>query len=217
MSKHGDRMKAAVKLKPSHPTHHGMRMQVHHLISKKSIKDEIEPKIKLALKNKGYDIDDLDNLVSLPNDYWGACHLEVQLHRSDHRNASTNDDGHSETYHETIGKIINTEFDKVDLDEVCDSKELQKEMNKISKKVLSRIKKFKLSLTEKVISDNFKEGKQTGCRDISERDGIAIFREAQEKGTLCKMQNRSDKRNPITRKPKEHFSGIKKYTLKTGY
>jgi len=59
-------------------------------------------------------------------------------------------------------------------------------------------------------------GKKTGCRDIGSRDGIAVFKEAQTKGTLCKMQNRSDKRNPITRKPKEHFPTIKKYTLKTG-
>ena len=74
----------------------------------------------------------------------------------------------------------------------------------------------------KEISDNFRKEDdlgdkvETGCRDIGSRDGIAIFREAQEKGTLCKMQNRSDKRNPITRKPKEHFPTIKKYTLKTG-
>ena len=221
MSTHGDRMKSAVKLKASHPTHHGMRMQVHHLISKKSIKDKIDPKIKLGLK-KGYDIDDLGNLVSLPNDYWGACHLEVQLHRSDHKKAKKNDDGHDIDYHRYVGKLINTELSTVDFDEICDSKKIQKKMNDISKDILEEITDFEISLTEEEISDNFRKEDdfgnkvETGCRDIGSRDGIALFRAAQEKGTLCKMQNRSDKRNLITRKPKEHFPTIKKHTLKTG-
>ena len=216
MSKHGDRMKAAVKLKPEHPTHHGMRMQVHHLISKKSIKKKVKAQIRQGLKKKGYDIDDLDNLISLPNDYWGACHLEVQLHRSDHRNATTDDDGHDIDYHRYVGNLINTELKSVNFDEVCDGKIIQKKMNKISKDILEEIADFEISLTVDEISDNFESGKETGCRDIGSRDGIAVFKEAQTKGTLCKMQNRSDKRNPIIRKPKEHFPTIKKYTLKTG-
>lgn len=217
MSKHGNRMKSAVKLKTSHPTHHGMRMQVHHLISKKSIKKKVNTQIRLGLKQKGYDIDDLGNLVSLPNDYWGACHLEIQLHRSDHRNATTGDDGHDIDYHRYVGNLINTELRTVDFDEICDGKIIQKKMNQISTRILKQIRKFEISLTEEEISENFESEKLSGCRDIGSRGGIDKYRNAQEIGTLCKMQNRYDKRNPIIRKPKEHFSDIKKYTLKTGY
>ncbi len=214
MSTHGDRMKKAIK--PNHPAKLGMRMQVHHLISKKSIKKKIKTQIKLGLKNKGYDIDDIDNLVALPNDYWGACHLEIQLHRSDHRNATTDDDGHDIDYHRFVGNLINFKFRAIDFDDYCDSKKLQKKMNRISADILDEIADFKISLTEGEISDNFESGEKTGCRDIGLRDGISTFRQAQREGILCKMQNRSDKRNPLTRKPKEHFPIIRKYTLKTG-
>lgn len=207
MSKHLDNFN---EQNPDHHKNEVMKMQVHHLVSKASMKEGIIRSISKKLKDKGYDIDDIDNLVALPNDYQGACHLEVQLHRSNHRNATTSPEGHPINYHKYVAKIILKEFDHIDFNNYCGSTKLQAKMNKLSKRILKEINDFNISLTEKEISDNFETGNPTGCRDLELGNGIAIFREHQEKGKTCKMSNRSGKHG-------QHFVNIKKYTLKTGY
>ncbi|MGR5286586.1 AHH domain-containing protein [Vibrio maritimus] len=70
-----------VKKLPSHPYNHGIHMDTHHLISAEAVKHS---ELGENLINKGYDINQLSNLVGFPATLPGACQLHCQLHRGDH-------------------------------------------------------------------------------------------------------------------------------------
>lgn len=216
MSKHGENMKKAIADEKKHPKKFGMRMQVHHLISKHSI-TLISTNIKNALDDKGYDIDDLGNLVSLPNDFQGACHLAVQIHRGDHKKAKKNLDGHDETYHVSVKDLLDKKFRK-GLNDYCDTRSLQKEMNRQSTKILRKINSFKWSLTNKNISDSFLKDALTGCCHLPERANMEQFRANNKEGKLCPTKSRNNKKGILGRANKSHFpDSLKRYELKTGY
>ncbi len=208
MSKHLDNFN---KANPGH-IKNDIKMQVHHLISKASMNHPALNGKGKIIKDKGYDIDSIDNLVALPNEYQGACHLEVQLHRSNHTNADKTKEGHPISYHKRVASIVNEHFSKPypSLDQYCDSRKLQKKMNDISSDILRLIKKFRLSLTKKEISDCFKKDNEEGCRQLKLGEGIRIFEKHEVNNLKCSMENRSGKRG-------KHFKDIKKYTLKVGY
>ncbi len=59
-------------------------MDTHHLVSEKAL-DGCDDDLKEMLIDKGYNINYLGNLVGIPATFKGACHLGVQVHRSDHK------------------------------------------------------------------------------------------------------------------------------------
>ncbi len=70
--------------KKDHPFCHGIQMDTHHLVSEKAL-DGCDDDLKEMLIDKGYNINYLGNLVGIPATFKGACHLGVQVHRSDHK------------------------------------------------------------------------------------------------------------------------------------
>jgi hypothetical protein len=88
----------AARKKPDHPIHRGVDVQVHHLVSRKSV-----VKLEDILIARGYNIDTLANLVVLPCTLPGACHLRVQLHRGNHTGG---DDDHPVRYHLYVAGLL---------------------------------------------------------------------------------------------------------------
>ncbi|MEZ9299242.1 AHH domain-containing protein [Vibrio splendidus] len=70
-----------VKKSSGHPFNNGIHMDTHHLISAEAVKHS---ELGENLVNKGYDINQLSNLVGFPATLPGACQLHCQLHRGDH-------------------------------------------------------------------------------------------------------------------------------------
>lgn len=70
-----------VKNDKEHPFNNGIHMDTHHLISAEAVKMS---KLGESLVSKGYDINQLSNLVGLPATLPAACQLHCQLHRGDH-------------------------------------------------------------------------------------------------------------------------------------
>ncbi|MYM59583.1 hypothetical protein GTG28_10160 [Vibrio sp. OCN044] len=70
-----------VKNDKKHPFNNGIHMDTHHLISAEAVKLS---KLGENLVSKGYDINQLSNLVGLPATLPAACQLHCQLHRGDH-------------------------------------------------------------------------------------------------------------------------------------
>ena len=171
------RIKTATKSMSKHPRKHGIKMQAHHIISAIGV--------ELALKSDdlrqlGYDINDLNNLVFIPCTLQGACHLRTQLHRGDHKkddpfgmpdpDAADSDNDHPPFYHLKIKKKVKNLFIEHNL---CKSntKQVQDIMNELSGLLLKKINDFSLHLT--AISTNFKSGNE-GCMGVdnvpSEKD-----------------------------------------------
>lgn len=164
----------AVAGSPNHPVHH-ISMQAHHLISKKSVmltgkKEEFE--------DRGYDINIAENVALFPSVYEGACHLEMQLHRSDHKDAGPEydeihegDDGdnaHSRVYHNVIKTkyldAISKKIDKYCSDDYT-PRELQADLDDISQDIYEEITDLELLLVDRKVSIDFKSGNLAGCRN----------------------------------------------------
>ena len=64
-----------------HPVKNNIHMQAHHIISEEGVNKSGTGN---TLKTRGYDINEINNLVFLPSTPAGACHLGLQLHRGDH-------------------------------------------------------------------------------------------------------------------------------------
>ncbi|USD31424.1 hypothetical protein CTT30_09160 [Vibrio coralliilyticus] len=95
-----------VKKLPSHPYNNGIHMDTHHLISAEAVKIS---KLGKNLVNKGYDINQLSNLVGLPATLPGACQLHCQLHRGDHTFSRPRE----EPYHDYVsGELTDPEIRK---------------------------------------------------------------------------------------------------------
>ena len=107
----GYRDKVLQQVGSDHPINKGVKMQAHHLISRKALLDS---SIENRLEDFKYDIDNVDNIALIPCTLQGACHLNVQLHRGNHPgvlsvdNGNNDDDSeHPDTYHDKIKKRIN--------------------------------------------------------------------------------------------------------------
>ncbi|CAG21419.1 hypothetical protein PBPRA3103 [Photobacterium profundum SS9] len=153
-----------VKIIPSHPFNHGIHMDTHHLISKEAV--NISKLGKLLVK-KGFDINDLNNLVGFPATLPGACQLKTQLHRGDHIFKPPGE----EPYHDEVSNALLEVIEKI---EQCYGKTRQKEqsdeihqlLNPIAKSILKQVTRFKLPLTELYL--NFKPSNCLGCGNCFE-------------------------------------------------
>ncbi|RZG13941.1 hypothetical protein EXT47_15095 [Pseudoalteromonas sp. CO342X] len=160
--KYRNRLIANIKHKKDHPFHNGIHMAAHHLISEDGVK---QSGLGSLLEHKGYNINVLENLVFLPSTLQGACHLRVQLHRLDHTHSLPN----MYPYHHQVsfaikkleGKIINCTYGSQK-----NSNEIQKLINKESRKILRKIAEFRVALTP--IYSNFKPASKVGCSNHSE-------------------------------------------------
>ena len=160
-----------------HPFRLGIHMDTHHLISAKSV--EIS-KRGPALILKGYNINQLSNLVGFPATLLGACQLHCQLHRGDHLKG---DD--EESYHDHISTLLNDD-DIIKKINDCGKKTTPRQrqypikeiLDEISKNILDSInkwhkekKRYALPLT--IISHYFGPEMQgcVDCFDINDAIG----------------------------------------------
>ncbi|GGX73030.1 AHH domain-containing protein [Saccharospirillum salsuginis] len=202
-SQYRKRLERAVQSEQDHPIHHGITMQAHHLLSQEGIKYS---KLGDELKHRGYDMNVVENLVFLPSELIGACHLGVQLHRGNHTNVSkfTGRSYHNEVKYqiqEIETKIFTCKRNPMQTKEyVCD------EMDKKSRKMLKLIAEFKMPLTH--IDEAFGLDEQVGCGNQNTLD------DHRERATTCQYRrdhtnHRDPKGNTITF-PKQY------YVLKVG-
>lgn len=160
---------ANIRTQLTHPLHRGVKMQAHHLLSKKGVRDS---GLKSKLEHLGYDINDKNNLVLLPCTLKGACHLAVQLHRGNHtalarvdlHNDDDDDDGiHGISYHVFVRQTLNRIKRKLDEGDLCEmrSGRVQRLLDRKSRTVLSMIANFVLPLTS--IHESFEPDAASGC------------------------------------------------------
>ena len=151
-----------IKNKSSHPFHHGIHMAAHHLISKDGVDTS---DLGELLVHKGYNINEMENLVFLPSTLQGACQLRVQLHRGDHTYALPN----QEAYHDQVASSldkIKSNLRKCTPKTQKGNSEIQKKVNQESVKILKRIAEFRVPLT--TIFRNFKPSSKVGCSNHNE-------------------------------------------------
>ncbi len=151
----GEAMKAAQP--PTHPVHQGVTMTHHHLLT-------IEKVSGLSWSNKlerlGYVIHDPGNLVLMPNHPFGACHLEVQSHRSRHTMGVV--PGASKSYHREMDRLLEAIRRKIRQAVFCKEPvaKIQREINQRSTLILGEIASFNIMIQND--NDAFKPG-NTGC------------------------------------------------------
>ncbi|MGF1743066.1 AHH domain-containing protein [Vibrio profundum] len=156
-----------------HPFHHGIDMDTHHLISVNAMKD-LSDDIKTALKEKGYNINGLGNLVGIPATLEGACHLRTQLHRTKHI-FSEDQYGKNKDfdYHKEVRARIKEAAASIrkcyGTSEVEPSKRAihTQVMDNISQKLLKGIVKFRIPLTSIFNNFNPEDTPYKGCRGVS--------------------------------------------------
>ncbi len=150
----------AYKHKP-HPVNFGIHMDTHHLISAEAVKIS---KLSQPLIDKGYMINDINNLVGFPATLPAACHLGLQLHRGDHLHKKTPSE---KPYHKYVSNLIREKKEKI---KACygrtkvreKSTEIHKLLDPIASDVLSDVNDFELPLTD--IFLRFHESGKGGCR-----------------------------------------------------
>jgi hypothetical protein len=169
----GYRDKVLQQVGSDHPINKGVKMQAHHLISRKALLDS---SIENRLEDFKYDIDNVDNIALIPCTLQGACHLNVQLHRGNHPgvlsvdNGNNDDDSeHPESYHKDIKKRINKLKDDIEDGDYCKKesyKKLLRKLDRLSNQIAVDINNHDLALTN--ISENFGSGSKNngkGCCD----------------------------------------------------
>ena len=133
---------------------------------------------KAEFEERGYDINVAENIALFPSVYEGACHLEMQLHRSDHKDAGPEydevdegddgDDAHPLSYHDGIKEKYLDAISKK-IEKHCSDKytprELQADMDDISQDIYEEITMLKLLLVDRKVSIDFKSGNLAGCRN----------------------------------------------------
>jgi len=169
----GYRDKVLQQVGSDHPINKGVKMQAHHLISRKALLDS---SIENRLEDFKYDIDNVDNIALIPCTLQGACHLNVQLHRGNHPgvlradNGNNDDDSeHPKSYHKDIKVRINELKKSIEKGKYCESnkyKKILQMMNELSEDIAIDINNHELALTN--ISENFGSGSKSngkGCCD----------------------------------------------------
>jgi hypothetical protein len=171
----------------NHPLNKGVKMQAHHLISKKGVNLAF---LKDELEHLGYDINVWENLVLLPCTLKGACHLKVQLHRGNHTApveagrfglVDADDDDVALSYHGVVAGLLLTVKTDIDRGEICKpGRDLQSEIDKLSRKMFLGIKSFTIPLTS--IARSFVPLKGFGCGGVDSTPEAKAKRDAAEKG-----------------------------------
>jgi hypothetical protein len=146
-------------------------IEAHHIIVSETMSN---PDFKEMCEDFGYNINSYKNGVMLPYYMYLACHLGVALHRGGH-DAGQGDPNLS--YPRSVKKKVKSLYEAIDDGELCQvngvSKEIKKEMNKISDDIFKKIRSFEWTIT----SDGFDYDNQKskiGCgnqQNINDKDG----------------------------------------------
>lgn len=169
-SEYLERIKDATSIlkHPSHPRHHGIKMQAHHAISVKALSlTDLGPKFK----KMDYNINLLPNLVFLPCTLQGACHLGIQPHRGDHTapadHESYDDDEHPRGYHDIVAKELRRVDEDIDIEcagEKINAKETtQKHLNGLSALIIKRIQNLPTKYPLTSVAQHYTQGNPVGC------------------------------------------------------
>ena len=154
-------------LAPSHPRHHGVKMQAHHVLSEEGIRLSGLGK---ELETFGYDINTLDNLVFIPSTLKGACHLGVQPHRGNHTDEFDDDDAHPVTYHKYVSRKISELASCLRKEcpggDASKAKRVKNEMDKKGGDILSRIAKAPSTMKLTKVAQHFGQGNKVGCGGV---------------------------------------------------
>jgi hypothetical protein len=139
-----DTLMANVSGDESHPINNGVPMQAHHVISAQGVKISMA---EAQMRKVEYDINELNNLVFVPCTFQGACHLNTQLHRSNHTTNKPKegdlDDEHPRSYHQTVAELVNAVYEKnTGLCPVDNKRKILSDYRSISSVVLLSINSF---------------------------------------------------------------------------
>ncbi|MDX1695191.1 MAG: AHH domain-containing protein [Ketobacteraceae bacterium] len=171
-----DNLKKAIADVADHPYHAGFKMQAHHILSREAFfrvdgkRGEFARKVEAI----GYNINLAQNLVFLPCELEGACHLQVPLHRGNHTYVDHNNkDGDVyRPYHAEVARRIESKIRKFvnDCDTRCATnaysreQQIQKMLDSVSKKVLKLVADYKLPLNR--MHTDFKLHNPKGCGNL---------------------------------------------------
>lgn len=175
-----------------HPIHHGIKMQAHHIVSATAM--AMIPEVAEQLREYGYNINHLPNLVFLPCTLEGACHLGVQPHRGNHttkvmgKNVSIdpdsqagnpehyNDDAEGRNYHEMVKlRIAKLQLGftkecpgyKGGAARLAAREHAVSEMNSLSKSILKLIQRNPTEAPLTNIAAYFQPGDHIGCGGVT--------------------------------------------------
>lgn len=170
-SQYLNRIKAAIALDPTHPRHHGVKMQAHHIISGDGMKLS---RLGKKIEQFGYDINLLPNLAFIPCTLQGACHLGVQPHRGNHTTLVDQDDYNDDLepldYHKMVAKKI-IELG-LPLDKECPgdhktkSEVVKEKLDRLSKDILNLIQNKPGAAPLTDIAKHFNPGNHIGCGGV---------------------------------------------------
>lgn len=168
-------LEAAIKRDDNHPYHHGFKMQAHHLLSRNGF-FKVGSDFASDVDSIGYDINVAQNLVFLPSELEGACHLHVPLHRGNHTYSDHNDqdDDVDPPYHLKVKSLLEkhavklVKDCKVDCSKPSKRKDKVDELNDLlddlSATMLKRIADYKVALNR--MHRAFKLGNPCGCSNL---------------------------------------------------
>jgi len=191
-------------------------MSAHHLISIQGF-NESDLKAKV-IEYKGYNFNYPKNMVFLPYETAGACHLGVQLHRGDHRVI----DSEGRNYHAVVAHKLNRAEEEIEkCDDTPDSTlvALIKLMNRISASMVKSMKFIGDNDPEIYLSSvgaNFINGNSVGCANAGTIPTMKINRLARRK---CRCVNRDHQYVVSKQKTKRGYKITypkQNYTLKAG-
>lgn len=150
---------------PWHPRHHGVKMQAHHLISEKAL-TLISLKLKKALDASRYNMNFVDNLVFLPSTFQGACHLQIQPHKSGHE-WKDSDTKKKASYHRNVSKLLFTAERYADKECVgqnaSNANDLVDEMKSVSLQIMDLVQNFHKKYRLSQVAQHFTPGNHVGC------------------------------------------------------
>jgi hypothetical protein len=161
-------LRTAKTLRPEHPINHGVPMQAHHALSAKGIDlSDLGEK----LEDFGYDINDFENLVYIPSTLPGACLLNIQPHRGDHKASSPtghdDDASRDATYHTRVSSAVKDTFRTIGATCGTDMSKVKAEtktaMDKLSAQFIKFIQKKPGEYRLTRVSENYNAGNPIGC------------------------------------------------------
>jgi hypothetical protein len=170
-SKYLRRIKTAIALDPTHPRHHGVKMQAHHVISGKGMQLS---NLGKKIEQFGYDINLLPNLSFIPCTLQGACYLGVQPHRGNHTTNVDQDDYKDDLepgdYHDMVAQGIKD----LDLplskecpgDKKTKSEAVRDKLDNFSKKILGLIQNKPGAAPLTDIAKHFNPSDHIGCGGV---------------------------------------------------
>lgn len=205
---------------PDHPRHKGVAMQAHHLISATGMK---RSGLAEKIKDFGYDINLLDNLVFLPCTLQGACHLGVQPHRGNHTATvdqdNYDDDNEPKDYHDMVADRIKRL--QLGLEESCPGfmggaqqagarHKVKTHLDSLSKTILTQIQRKPGSAPLTMVYAFFQPGVPIGCAGSDSTTTHLL-------GRPCPVErNHLQRQGPGQRSEKITYAAATPYALKPG-